>query len=274
MTEFINLYQQLHIGATIRAALLIIIGFFVARILSTSLARAFRKRLRRQQMMLLRRFTFYFVLILFIATAIQELGFNLGTLLGATGILTVAIGIASQTSISNIVSGVFIIGEKPFEIGDIIKINEIEGEVMAIDLLSVKVRTYDNMMVRIPNEMLVKSAITNISYFPNRRVDLLFSVAYKEDLDHVKDVLFNIAEKNNYCLQDPKPTLLITGFGDSAIQLKFCVWAIRENYNTVKNSIQEDIKSTFTQVGIEMPNSSVAFHTKNDSMPIQIKIVP
>lgn len=186
MTTFFSTLTQTHVENMLRAIAVIISGYVIARILSSSLDRGLRKRLTPQQSMLLRRIVFYVVLILFLATAIQELGFQISALLGATGILTVAIGIASQTSLSNIISGIFIIGEKPFQIGDTIKVNELQGEVVSIDFLSVKIRTSENTMVRIPNEVLIKSPVTNISYFPIRRADLLVSVAYKADIEFVK----------------------------------------------------------------------------------------
>lgn len=273
MSTMIALFEELHIATTLSALLLIALGFFVARVTSISIARAFRKRLTRQQSMLSQRISYYVILALFIASAIQQLGFHITALLGATGIITVAIGIASQASLSNIISGLFIIGEKPFEIGNIIKVNDIEGEVMSIDLLSVKIRTYDNMMVRVPNEILVKSAIINISYFSKRRVDLLIGVSYKENLDDVKNVLFETAELNTHCLKEPKPTLLITGFGDFAVNIKFSVWATNENFNLVKNSIQEDIKNAFTKVGIEMPSPGRPLFSTRDIDALPIKVI-
>ncbi len=157
MDKLYTLLAEFHIGTTPRAILLVLLGFFVARGLSKLINNSFNKRLSLHQATLLRRFTFYLILTLFAISAVQELGFHLSALLGATGILTIAVGIASQTSLSNIISGIFIIGEKPFEIGDTIKVNDMQGEVLAIDLLSVRIRTNDNTMVRIPNETLTES---------------------------------------------------------------------------------------------------------------------
>jgi small-conductance mechanosensitive channel len=273
MNELTQILQQLHIGITLRAILLIVLGFFIARIISTSLSRALRRRLTRQQAMLLRRFAFYFVFVLFIVSAIQQLGFRITALLGATGILTIAVGIASQTSFANIISGIFIIGEKPFELGDIIRVNDLEGEVMSIDLLSVKVRTHDNMMVRLPNETLVKSAIINVSYFPKRRIDILLSIAYKENLERVKDILLTTAEKNKLALNDPEPSILIMQFGD-AINMRFSVWAPREDVNAVKNSLFIDIKNAFDAANIEMPSSSTrTLYLGENKESLSVKIV-
>jgi small-conductance mechanosensitive channel len=262
-----------HIEPFVLATLLVTAGFLVARLLSVSIARTLMKQLTPQQSMLLRRFIFYFILAVFVASAIDQLGFHIGALLGAAGILTVAIGIASQTSMSNIISGIFMIGEKPFEVGHQIKVGETTGEVLSIDLLSVRIRTSDNTMVRIPNETLIKSSIINFSFFPIRRVDLQIGVAYTEDLERVSNLLMEVAHKNPLSLIEPKPLLQVASFGDSAINLQFSVWCSRPYYKELRSTIQREIHERFKDQGIEMPFPSRSLYTGGNT-PLSIKIVP
>ncbi|MES2217388.1 MAG: mechanosensitive ion channel family protein [Pseudomonadota bacterium] len=262
-----------HIEPFVLAILLVAVGFLAARLLSSSIAKSLMKQLTPQQSMLLKRFIFYFVFFIFIASAFDQLGFHVGALLGAAGILTVAIGIASQTSMSNIVSGAFMIGEKPFEVGHTIKVGDIQGEILSIDLLSVKLRTQENTMVRIPNEMLIKSPITNLSSFPIRRTDLKIGVAYKEDLEVVKDVLFEVAYKNPLSLIEPKPVLQILEFGESSINLLFSVWSSRHNFLDLKNIIQIEIHKAFNAKKIEMSYPSRSLYSGSGSEPFPIKII-
>jgi small-conductance mechanosensitive channel len=270
----IETFFQIHVEPFVRALLLIILGFFTARIISASVIKTIIKHLSPQQTMLLRRIVFYFIFIIFIASAIQQLGFHITALLGTAGILGVAIGIASQTSMSNIISGLFMIGEKPFQVGDYIKVNDTRGEVLSIDLLSIKLRTLDNTLVRIPNEILIKTAVTNLSFFPIRRADLKLGVSYQADLEDVKTVLFDLAKDNPVCLMEPKPVLQILDFGDSAINLQFSVWSSRENFIELKNSIQIDIKNIFAKKGINMPFPSRTLYTASETEPLSIKIIP
>jgi small-conductance mechanosensitive channel len=263
-----------HIEPVISALLLLLTGYAVARILSISVAKTFLKQLTPQQYMLLRRFIFYFVITLFGASAIEQLGFHISALLGAAGILTVAIGIASQTSMSNVVSGLFMIGEKPFEVGNQVNVGDTQGEVLSIDLLSVRIRTNDNTMVRIPNEMLIKSPITNLTYYPIRRADLKVGVSYSADLDKVKEILFDVATKNPLSLMDPKPLYQILEFGDSSINIQFSVWSSRAHFVELKNSIQAEIKKAFDKQGIEMPYPARSLFTGSGSEPMPIKIIP
>lgn len=167
--------------------------------------------------------------------------------------LSVALGFASQTSASNLISGLFLIGEQPFKLGDTIKVGNTTGEVLSIDLLSVKLRTFDNLYVRIPNESLIKSEMTNLTRFPIRRFDLQLGVAYKENIAQVRQLMLQVADNNPLCLDEPAPMFLFLGFGDSALNIQLSVWSKRENFRDLRNSLQEEIKQAFDLAGIEIP---------------------
>jgi small-conductance mechanosensitive channel len=167
--------------------------------------------------------------------------------------LTVAVGFAAQTSASNLISGVFLMVERPFTVGDVIGVGELNGEVMSVDLLSSKIRLFNNLMVRIPNEKLVKSDIVNYSYFPVRRVDFKMGVSYDTDPRFVEQVLRRVATNHPLCLEDPRPVFVFSGFGDSAMNLQFQVWTLRANMGTLQNDLYRDIKLAFDANGIEIP---------------------
>jgi small-conductance mechanosensitive channel len=228
-------------------------GLLLARLASRGAARLVAGSADTHQEILVRRVVFYGVAGLFVASALSELGVDLSILLGAAGILTVAIGFASQTSASNIISGLFLIGEKPFAVGDVIRVNGTVGEVLSIDLLSVKLRTFDNLFVRIPNETMIKTEVTNLQRFPIRRYDLQVGVAYNEDIREVRDVLMEVADANPLCLEEPAPLIIFQGYGDSALQHQFSVWAKTENYLELRNTIPVEVKEAFDERGIEIP---------------------
>jgi small-conductance mechanosensitive channel len=256
----------------LRALLLLLAGFIIARLVSRIPQRVMSKRFSTHHIMLARRFSYYLVLALFVASALSELGFSLGVLLGAAGVLSVAIGFASQTSASNLISGLFLIGERPFGIGDIITVGNTTGEVLSIDLLSVKLRTFDNLYVRIPNETLIKSEVTTLTRFPIRRFDLKVGVAYKEDIKHVREVLMRVAEMNPLCLDEPKPLFIFTGFGDSSLDIQFSIWAKRENFLELRNTMQEQIKNAFDEEGIEIPFPHRTIYTGEVTLPFPIQL--
>lgn len=253
MNEILKAFQGFHADNILRASLLLFVGYVIARLLSMSINRSLIKHMRPHQAMLLRRIIFFMIFMLFFASAVQQVGFRISALLGATGILTVAIGIAAQTSMSNLISGLFIIGEKPFEIGDSVTVNEITGEVSSIDFMSVRIRTLDNTMVRVPNETLIKSAITNLTWFPTRRLSIPVSISYKENIQTVMALLIEIAQNNSLCLPEPAPVVLLDSFGESAINLELQVWTKTEDKKDLSSKIKTEIKIAFDERNIEMP---------------------
>jgi len=255
----------------LRAVVKIGLGLVLGRLAGNGVARLFGRE-DPQRIMILRRVTFYGIAGLFAASALMELGFDLGVLLGAAGILTVAIGFASQTSASNVISGLFLLGERPFAVGDVIRVNGTTGEVLSVDLLSVKLRTFDNLFVRIPNETMIKSEVTNLRRFPIRRVDLMVGVAYKEDLRKVRDVLMEVADRNPVCLEEPAPIIIFQGYGDSAINHQFSVWATTDNFLELRNSIPLDIKDAFDDNGIEIPFPHRTLYTGADTEPLPVEV--
>lgn len=254
MTEtLLQWLQHEQLGHLLKAAILLLSGFLVASMASRAVNRFFSKNFSQHHIVLFKRLVYWLILALFVASALKQLGFSLSVLLGAAGVLSVALGFASQTSASNLISGLFLIGEKPFQLGDTIKVGTTTGEVLSIDLLSVKLRTFDNLFVRIPNETLIKSEVTNLTRFPIRRFDLLLGVAYKEQIATVRQVLMDVADKNPLCLDEPAPMFLFLGFGDSALNIQFSVWSKRENFRDLRNSLQEEVKLAFDRAGIDIP---------------------
>ncbi len=256
-----------------QALIIIIIGFVLARVASLALRRAFRESASPHVAVLTQRAAFYLILSLSVITALHQLGFNFGVLLGAAGILTIAVGFASQTSMSNLISGLFLIGERPFAIGDLIKIGDTVGEVLSIDLLSVKLRLFDNTYVRIPNETIIKSEVSTLTKFPIRRIDLKIGVAFKEDIARVRQVLLDVADKNPLCLEEPSPLFLFQGFGDSSINLQFSIWVKTEEYLTLRNNIQLEIKAAFDLERIEIPFPHRTLYTSSKTEPFPVTIV-
>ena len=251
------------------AAVIILLGIVAARVLRRRLP---LDRLHPQHQLIIRRLTGYVILGIALAWALQQLGVSLGVVLGAAGVLTVAIGFAAQTSVSNLISGLFLMVEQPFVVGDVIKVADATGEIVSIDLLSVRLRTFDNLLVRIPNETLIKSSVTNLTFFPIRRFDMQIGVAYKEDLSKVGEVLMETANRNPICLQEPKPLIIFGGFGDSAINLQFSVWSTKEQYLQLRNSMQNEVKRSFDEHNIEIPFPHRTLYAGSVTEPLPIRI--
>jgi small-conductance mechanosensitive channel len=261
-------------GALVRATTSALVGLPLAYALARWI-RAYVARLYNAQKGLIAgKLVFYPLAIIIVVSVLGELGFSLTPLLGAAGILGVAIGFASQTSVSNIISGFFLLAEEPFQVGDVITVGDVTGAVLTIDVLSVKIRTFDNKMVRIPNETLVKSQLTNVTRFPIRRVDVQVGVAYKEDIGRVRGILLKVAEDNPNVLMEPEPAVMFQGYGESSIDFLFAVWARRESWLLVKNGITEEVKRRFDAEGIEIPFPHVSIYTGSVTDPMPVRMIP
>lgn len=258
-----KIISSINEGEAIRAAVLLITGLVLSRLYFRLVRRGLLNHIPRFG----RSIGGWLILGLFTSAALHQLGFNLSVLLGAAGIFSVALGFAAQTSAANIISGLFVIGERSFVVGQTIQVGNHTGEVLSIDLLSVKLRTADNRYVRIPNDAIIKTDVVNLSKFPIRRADLLISISYNTDIAKARTVLLDVAAKNPLCLDEPHPQISLRGFAESAVNLEFSVWAARQNYSDMRDAMLEQIKAAFDAAQIEFPFPTRTLHLVNGEAP-------
>jgi small-conductance mechanosensitive channel len=166
-----------------------------------------------------------------------------------------------------------LIADNPFQVGDILQVGSTVGVVLEIGLLSVNLRKFDNTLVRLPNEFLIKTEFWNLTKFPIRRLDLKISLAYKEDIEQVRDILIDIADKNALGLEEPRPLFIFQGFGESSLEIQFSVWVIKENYLSLKNSLPAEIKQAFDAADIEIPFPHRSLYAGSVTEPFPVKLV-
>jgi len=273
LAEITDFFTPQRLQTLVVVVVVIIVGIAAIKILNTITGRVTRKYLSQQYKMLIRKGIRYTGSVILLFIVLHLLGVKITALLGAAGIVGIAIGFASQTSMSNLISGLFMISEKPFEIGDVIKMGSTVGIVQSIDLLSVKIKTFDNQYIRIPNEKLLGSELTTITRFPIRRLDINLGVAYKTDINHLKSVLREIAGANPYCLDEPEPLIVFSNFGDSALEFLFGLWFYKTDYLNLKNSVMQEIKERFDREGIEIPFPHLSLYSGAVTDPMPIRIV-
>lgn len=256
----------------IRILFILIVGTGSIHLITFMVKRSLYRHLSRQSMMLVSRTIIYTGYIGLVLIVIRELNYDLTALFGAAGVVGIIIGVASQTSIGNIISGLFLVSEKSFELGDVVRIGDKTGTVYSIDLLSIKVKTYDNVLIRIPNQTVISTELVNVTKFPIRRLEFQVGVAYKEDLRKVKALLENVARNNPLCLEEPEPVVIFKEFGSSSINITFGVWFEKANYLAVKNSVFIEIKEAFDREGIEIPFPHISVYAGEVSKPITVKL--
>lgn len=244
----------------LRIVLTLAIGVPLIILIKKLLTKFVKNKFSPQSEQLIVRLVYYVCLLILFVSVLNEFGFKLSALLGAAGVFGIAIGFASQTSVSNIISGIFLISEKPFVVGDLIEVNSIRGEIQSIDLLSLKLKTPDNQFVRVPNETMIKTEVINITRYPNRRVNITVGVDYNEDLKKVRGILAEIAQQEPLALQDPEPLIMVDKFGDSSIDFFFGVWGRTEDYVELKNNLMIRIKESFDANNVVIPYPHVSLY--------------
>jgi len=230
-----------------------VLGLIISKIISTLSGKLTASKFGSHVGGITKNIVFY---ILFIATIIDFLGvfkIDVTGILAAAGILGIIIGFAAQTSVSNIISGFFLIADKPFEIGEAIEIDGSAGYVLDISLLSTRIRTFDNRYLRFPNSTVANARIVNLSRYEIRRLDLTVGIDYKENLPKVFEILNSVIEKNEKILMEPEPLILINGFGESSIDFEICVWIQRSELFALRTELIMGIKNAFDEAGIEIP---------------------
>ena len=248
------------LNTIIRVILTLAIGIPLIIFVRKLVQKLVRNRLSPQSEQLVVRIVYYSLALILVVMVLNEFGFKVSALLGAAGIIGIAVGFAAQTSISNIISGIFLISEKPFVIGDVIEVGSIIGEIQSIDLLSLKLKTADNKFVRVPNETVIKTEVINLTRFPARRVDIKITVSYKENLKKVQELLIKIAEEEPKALKEPQAIVRVDSFGDSGIDFIFGVWGKTSELFSLKTEIMMRIKETFEAENIEIPYPHIVLY--------------
>ena len=243
------------VGSWVMAAMMVLLGLLLSRLAGRLVERLVDRVSQPERATLARRVSSLLVLALAVLSAMQQVGFDLSILLGAAGVLTVGVGFASQTSSSNIISGLFLIGERPFSVGDAIQIGAQSGEVLAIDLLSVKIRTFDNRYVRIPNETVMKSEVINLTRFVIRRLAIPIVVPHSVDLALVRQALLEVAAEEALVLDEPRSDVRFQGFTSSGAQLELWVWVERARLLEVQSVLGWSTYEALRERGLDLSPS-------------------
>ncbi|MBQ0167021.1 MAG: mechanosensitive ion channel family protein [Treponema sp.] len=206
------------------------------------------------------KYLFYVVIILYI---LSLFGINLAAIWGAAGIAGIALGFAAQTSVSNLISGLFVISEGSIHVGDTIIVDDVTGVVDEIKLLSIRVHTYDNQMVRIPSSKIIDSCLTNNSYHKVRRMTIPVSIDYASDMEKALEVLSKAPELCPTVVKKPAPAVWYDGFDGRGINMVVAVWFKPDDYTKTRNDIHIAIKKVLDENNIVIPISQMDVHLVN-----------
>ncbi len=210
---------------------------------------------------LLNRFASALLYALAFILALDMLGVNVMPFIAGAGVAGVAIGFAAKDTLSNLIAGILLIIDRPFEVGDRIELWQTPknsatwGDVIDIGLRATKIRTTDNIVIIIPNNEIMLRDIVNYTTIDTKiRVRVNIGVAYDADLKKAKELILEVAGSMPWASQEPPPVVVVTNFGESSVDLQLRVWIedARRRMNTI-SYVADNVKTVFDREGIEIP---------------------
>lgn len=240
-------------GAYLKALLSIVVAVVVAFLLRKLAVTTLSGRLPRHILTPLSRAIYYVVIFLGIIGALAALGIDTSGLLLAGGIAGIVIGFASQTVVSNLLSGIFLYMDRPFMIGDPVDIGGVGGVVQDITVFSTRIRRWDGVVMRIPNEQVFNSKIQRFNGSLVRRVEYRVGISYGSDVSKAVEVVTKLLESEPLVLVKPEPMVFVEDLGDSAVILNVRFWVPSQYWFPVKATVLGKIKEALTRNGIEIP---------------------
>lgn len=202
--------------------------------------------------------------VIAIITALATLGMNVTTLVAALGTAGVTIGLALKDSLSNFASGVLILFNNTFKVGDYIEVEGQAGTVKRIELMFTTLATADNKRLVIPNSVMTSDMIINYTAKSTRRLELSVGVAYNSDIATVKNAIMSALKASEHVHWENQPVIGIASFDDSAIAFDIKVWVDTATYNDSKYEINERILYALNGAGIEIPFNQLDVHMIQD----------
>ncbi len=232
--------------------LILIVGSGLVRLLLNAVRRISRKGMPQRTAQVVEKAIKYIGYGLVFITAGKRAGIDISAILGAAGIAGIALGFAAQTSVANIISGLFLFSEHAFKIGDTLQVDSLTGVVETVDFMCVRIRTFDNRLVRVPNETLIKSNIINVTFFPQRRLDLWITVPCSSDLETVRATLMGVLKSEPLVLPEPEPLVLLDSITPDGINILAGAWMKQENLSALKNRLVPALVSGLAAKGVEV----------------------
>ena len=208
------------------------------------------------------------LVFIYLIVILHVLGIDTSSFVALLTVGTLAISLAIQSVISNFASGMILATNHPFEVGDFVEVAGTSGTVLNTSLFSTKLKTPDNKIISIPNSSVAGGNIVNFSSEENRRVDLVFGVAYGSDVDKVKKTIESVLDEHELVLHDEGYTVRLGEQAASSLNFVCRCWTKNANYWTVYFDLTERMTAKFAQEGIEIPYNKLDVNVISSAVPV------
>lgn len=270
MPEYLSQFMDKLVAElpNIFTALLILVGsLYLGRLLSSLLKRVLRRReADREVTLLLATITRWSIIVAGIITALQRF-FDVTAFLAGLGILGFTIGFALQNIMQNFASGVILLIEQPFNVGDAVELNGYGGTVLTISLRTTEMRTFDGLIVMIPNADVLSNTITNYTRADRRRIELPVGVSYGSDPATAREIVLDAIKNVPGFMGDPAPMVVFHTFGGSSVDMSAYFWIDTSKTNpfAAKDTAIELIKAALEKQGVEIPFPITTVYMQSES---------
>lgn len=247
-----KLFAEITVLDIIQIVLIFVFASILTRLISYYMKKSMKSRLNKDQLGLFLKVVNYSIFIVAFIWSLGLVGLNLSGLMVAGGIAGIVIGFASQSIVGNLISGIFLMMERPIKIGESVDIAGTVGIVENISLISTLIRDWDGLLLRIPNEKVFTSTITNFVSHKARRFSYDVGIRYQDDADEAISIIRTILDKEAFVLVNPAPLIFVTSLGDNAVNITVKIWGPITEWYGLKQKLLWLIKKTLEENGIEI----------------------
>jgi len=247
------IYGNVTVIDLIVALIILVVSIGVAKALVLYTRRLLKEKVDKGQLEVFAKVLYYAIIVTAVLVVLPLLGVKPSGLLVAGGVVGLAIGFASQSIIGNLISGIFLIIERPIKMGQSVNIEGTVGIVEDIRIMSTTLRTFEGLYVRVPNQKVFTSNITNYVANVARRVDYTIGIPYTAEAEEAISLIKRLIEAEPFALKNPEPVVYVDNLGDNSVNIIVRFWSPVSEWFSIKTKMLWRMKKVLEEEGIEIP---------------------
>ncbi|MFH1837309.1 MAG: mechanosensitive ion channel family protein [Candidatus Omnitrophota bacterium] len=248
-----TIYGDVILKDILVSVFILLISLLISKLIVFKVRRLFGGKVGKTNIALISKGVFAFFIGTAIVSILSILGINLSGLLVAGGVTGIVIGFASQKVVGNMIAGIFLLLERPIEIGSPVEIDGKTGVVEEISLVSTKMRTFEGLALRVPNDKIVNADIKNFTANKARRFEHKIGIRYSDDAKKAVELISDLLDKHPLVLKNPAPQVFINDLGDSSVDIIVRIWGPTTEWFNIKTETLWEIKCLLEANGMEIP---------------------
>jgi small-conductance mechanosensitive channel len=233
--------------------LILVVAVLIGKAIALNLRRSLKDKVKKEHLRSITKVIYTIIMVFAFILILPILGIDPSGLLVAAGFLGLVIGLASQSVIGNLVAGIFLVVERPLKVGDQVDVEGKMGYVEDVRIMSTIIRTYDGVFVRIPNEKVFTTNISNLVTHVARRLEYVVGIRYRDDADKAVAIIKDIIDKHPITLKNPQPNVYVRELGNSSVDIMVRFWVPSPEWYPVRRELLWKIKTTLEENDIFVP---------------------